>query len=210
MNMSLRVVETVSSIQGEGKFTGFPTTFVRLGGCNLSCSYCDTPDKKGNKMSVERVLTYVHKMGNNHVCITGGEPLLQENTYTLIYELVSRYYDVSIETNGSVLVEEYPFKRSFSFTLDIKCPSSGESARNNYENLGRLHPNDEVKFVVSDQADYNFAKEVLKKYPTKADIIFSPVMGNGKDAHWLVESLRDDKIPKARLGVQIHKLLNFY
>lgn len=209
---SLRVIEIVSSLQGEGKFTGYPTTFVRLAGCNLKCSFCDTPTKGGKKMSVDTVASYIHRMGNMHVCITGGEPLLQDNCYTLAYDLTNKGYHVTIETNGSIPIPEYNYKRSFFYTMDIKCPSSGEEKRNNFENLSNLQAGDEVKFVVSNLKDYEYAKAVLKRHPTVASLIFSPVFSNSKevDASWLVEALMDDQIPYARLGIQIHKLLNFY
>lgn len=212
--MILTISEIVSSIQGEGKFTGYPTTFVRLFGCNLKCNYCDSMyanDGKRKRMSVKTVLEYIFKMGNQHVCITGGEPLLQESIYCLIYDLVDRGINVTIETNGAVELEEYLFKRSFSYCMDIKTPSSGMSNKNIYDNLGRLLANDEVKFVIKDINDYLFAKDILRKYSTKASIIFSPCFINGvsnaKDiADWLVE----DKIANTRLGVQLHRLVGFY
>jgi 7-carboxy-7-deazaguanine synthase len=214
--MILNVSEIVSSIQGEGKYTGYPTTFVRLSGCNLNCEYCDTKyansTSKRKRMSIPTILNYLFKMGNQHICITGGEPLLQADVYPLVYELIERSYKVSIETNGAVTIEDDAYLRSFSYCMDIKCPSSGVSDKNIYRNLEHLMSHDEVKFVVADINDYVFAKEVIRKYPTKASLIFSPVMGkNGESsardlAGWLVE----DKIPKARLGVQIHKLIGFY
>lgn len=214
--MILNVSEIVSSIQGEGKFTGYPTTFIRLAGCNLNCGYCDTKyannHGKKKRMSIQTILSYLFKMGNQHVCITGGEPLLQADVFPLIYELVERAYHVTIETNGAVAIEDDLYLRSFSYCMDIKCPSSGMSQKNIYKNLEHLMPQDEVKFVIEDINDYVFAKETIKKYPTRAHFIFSPVMSkNGassaKDlAGWLLE----DKIPKARLGIQIHKLVGFY
>lgn len=213
--MILAITEIVSSVQGEGKFTGFPTTFVRLAGCNLKCSFCDTAyANKGRKkrMSIQTILNYIFKMGNQYICITGGEPLLQEEVYTLIYELVDRGYNVTIETNGAVEIEDYGYLRSFSYCMDIKCPSSGMDSHNKYSNLANLIAKDEVKFVVKDLEDYTFAKEVIRKYPTKASFIFSPVMNRDgtSSAKNLAEWITVDKIPKAKLGVQVHKLIGVY
>lgn len=213
--MLLAISEIVSSVQGEGKFTGYPTTFIRLYGCNLNCSYCDTKYavSRGNKkkMGIQTILQSVFKMGNQHICITGGEPLLQESVYALIYELVEKGYEVTIETNGAVPIEETLYTRSYSYCMDIKCPSSGVSTKNLYKNLGVLKCNDEVKFVIADEEDYVFAKSVIRKYPTKAKLLFSPMMGGNPDiakdlAQWLIE----DKILNARYGIQLHKLVGFY
>lgn len=214
--MTLTVSEIVSSVQGEGKYTGFPTTFIRLFKCNLKCSFCDTTyaQSKGSKrrLSIDTILSYVFKMGNKHICITGGEPLLQENIFVLIYELVDKGYLVTIETNGSVLLESGDNRRMYSYCMDIKCPSSKMDKYNKYENLLELRDTDEVKFVIGDINDYLFAREVLQKYHTKAVKVFSPVMPN-KDqtlpaqlAQWLIE----DKIPNSKIGVQLHKLINVY
>lgn len=211
--MLLVVSEIVSSLQGEGKYTGYPTTFVRLFGCNLACPYCDTKyalKGKKTRMSVETVLSYIFKMGNQHVCLTGGEPLLQDSVYCLIYDLVERGYKVSIETNGAVAIDDDSHRR-YDYCMDIKCPSSKMDNRNILANLGHLLPQDEVKFVIYDYNDYIFARETLKKNPTKAKLIFSPCFTDGKsNADQLSEWLVEDKIPNARLGIQIHKLIGIY
>ena len=161
-------------------------------------------------MSVETALNYIFKMRNNHVCLTGGEPLMQDDCYPLIYELVGRNYIVNVETNGGIPIEESNY-RSYHYTMDIKCPSSGMHKKNLYMNLRNLLAKDEVKFVVANTTDYIFAKKVLKSYPTRASLIFSPCFTsegkhNGQDlANWLIE----DKLPNAKLGVQIHKIIGF-
>jgi 7-carboxy-7-deazaguanine synthase len=212
--MLLSVSEIVSSLQGEGKYTGYPTTFVRLFGCNLKCGFCDAQyasNGRRKRMSIDTILNYIFKMANNHVCITGGEPLLQENVYCLVYELVDKGIKVSIETNGAVKIDETPV-RSYNYCMDIKCPSSKMEKKNIYSNLVNLMSNDEVKFVISDIEDYEFAKAVLRKYDTQAKIIFSPCFDkdgkhNGRElSQWLLE----DKLPNARLGMQTHKLLGIY
>lgn len=213
--MILTVSEIVSSVQGEGRYAGYPTTFIRMYGCNLRCRFCDSTYAnvgRRKKMSVETVLNYVFKMGNQHVCITGGEPLLQESIYCLVYDLVERGMHVSIETNGSVEIEDTLYKRSYNYCMDIKCPSSGMSTNNCYKNLGILQNGDEVKFVISDVVDYLFAKDIIKRYPTKAQLIFSPCFDVDKksNAHQLSQWVHEDKIPNSRLGVQLHKLIGFY
>lgn len=213
--MFLNISELVSSIQGEGKFTGYPTTFVRLHGCNLNCGYCDTKyamkkDSK-KKMGIQSITQSIFRMGNPHICITGGEPLLQESIYVLIYELVDKGYEVTIETNGAVEIPETLYSRSFSYCMDIKCPSSGCSSKNKYGNLDKLKSNDEVKFVIADEEDYVFAKSVIRQYPTKAHFLFSPMMGEDEDiAKNLAQWVMEDKIPNARFGIQLHKLVGFY
>lgn len=211
--MHLVVSEIVSSLQGEGKYTGYPTTFIRLFGCNLRCKYCDTLyalNGRKRKIGIETLLTEVNKMGNKYVCITGGEPLLQDDVYCLIYELVDKGYIVSIETNGAVPIDG-DLARSYSYCMDIKCPSSGEADKNVYNNLGVLLSQDEVKFVIYDYNDYTFAVDTLKKHKTLAKVIFSPCFVNGKSnadqiADWMIE----DKIPNARLGVQMHRVIGIY
>lgn len=209
--MILTMSELVSSIKGEGKNTGYPTTFVNLHGCNLNCTYCNLVCKNGKKkrMSINTVLSGIFKMGNDYVDITGGEPLLQENMFVLLYDLVDRGYKVTIHTNGSVEIDDVLYLRGYSYCLDIKCPSSGMSHKNIYSNLEKLIAKDEVKFKIKDVEDYVFAKEIIKNYPTKASFIFTPVVDEfglniGRElSQWLLE----DKIPKARLGVPVKELL---
>lgn len=213
----LSVVELVSSIQGEGKYTGYPTTFVRLHNCNLSCNWCDTKysmKKRRKKMSLNTMINYISRMKNEYVCITGGEPLLQDDCLPLVYELVDKYYKVNIETNGSIEIDS-SYKRSFSYTMDIKCPSSGMSKFNKYTNLENLQTVDEVKFVIADEDDYDFAKKVIGRYPTHASFIFSPLfredIKDTKDfSKLLSQMILEDKLRKVRLGLQIHKILGVY
>lgn len=211
----LSLCEIKESLQGEGKFTGIPTTFIRLYGCNLYCPYCDTKyakDGKRRNASIETIMNTVYKIGNKHVCITGGEPMIQDDFYPLLYELVEKGYVVDVETNGSIHIDRDEYNRSYCYCMDIKCPSSNMSKHNKYSNLENLQPKDEVKFVISDYADYLFAKGVIKQYPTKASFIFSPCFdAEGKsNAKELSEWLLTDKIPNARLGIQIHKTIGIY
>ena len=165
------------SIQGESTDSGLPCVFVRLFGCNVHCSYCDQPQKACNRkrVSVGNLVQMIKKYRIPYVCITGGEPLIQEEIYAVIYELVGEDYKVSIETNGCVPIEPCPYNRSYKYIMDVKCPSSGVSDKNILENLGNLMPHDEVKFVIADEQDYKFAKRILRSYPTSAKILFSPM-----------------------------------
>ena len=216
--MSLYVTEVFSTLQGEAKYAGFPATFVRLYGCNMLCNYCDTlyavngnPKKFKNRTSVEKVVKQVNTLRNKYVCITGGEPLLQEETMPLVYELAEKGYLVNIETNGGVLIDDDRTNRTFSYTMDIKTPCAGEKnvELNIYGNLAKLSTKDELKFVIADENDFEFAKDIIKKYPTKAQIIFSPLF-RGKNStilNDLATWVHDEKIPNARLGVQLHKII---
>ena len=212
--MSLVVKEIVPSLSGEGKYTGCPTSIVRLSGCNLKCSYCDDKpaEVKPRKISIMNVMNAVKQLGNKYVMITGGEPMLQKNeVIPLMYELASENYIAWIETNGSILLEKDHYRRSWSYCMDIKCPSSGMAEKNNYKNLANLLKNDEVKFVIADVGDYMFANSILRKYPTQATVIFSPVVSedgthNGRE---LAEMIISDKL-NVRLGMQMHKWLGIY
>lgn len=208
----LNTSEIFSSLQGESLTAGYPTTFVRLFGCPMRCTYCDTMyavvGKKYKSFSIKHIVNVVTKMRNEHVCITGGEPLFQDDVWTLIYELCEKGYKVSIETNGGVEIEEQK-TRSFRYVMDIKGPSSGMSHLNIYENLSRLNSRDEVKFVVGDREDFDFVLDVIKKYPTPAPIVVSPLFRGKKSTIMqdLAEWVMEEKIPNLRMGVQLHKII---
>jgi len=200
------------SIQGESTDTGLPTIFVRLFGCNVHCIYCDQPQHKKDRkrISVDNLLNIIKSfVGVKYVCVTGGEPLLQPEIYAVIYDLVSNDYKVSIETNGCIPIDPDPYRRSFKYVMDVKCPSSKVADKNIFENLANLHANDEVKFVVANREDYDFALGVLMKYPTMAKVLFSPMFSEnkptiGKDlVNWILE----DKLADVRVQIQIHKIL---
>ena len=199
------------SIQGEGVDAGYPCIFVRFFGCSIGCKYCDTKQEICNKKrtSVGKIMSRIHKYGEiKRVCITGGEPMEQvEEMYMLVYELVGDGYDVSIETSGCIPIEPDSYKRSFHYVMDIKCPSSGVAYKNVFSNLAVMTRNDTVKFVVSNKADYDYSKQILKQYPTCAKIIYSPVWGSdiGKD---LIKWLIKDKANGARIQTQLHKIFD--
>lgn len=205
--------EIFPSIQGEGVDAGKPCTFVRLYGCNMKCSYCDQPQEPRDrkKASIETIVREVQRIGIPYVCITGGEPLIQWNAvYPLVLELVSLDFKVSIQTNGCCPIDADPYNRSFKYTMDVKCPSSGVSQSNILDNLMNLQMKDEVVFVIADRKDYLFAKRVIRQYPTPATLIFSPCF----DVNWkplisedLVNWMLEDRLFNVRLSVQMHKFL---
>ena len=204
--------EVFVSIQGESTDAGLPCVFVRLFGCNVKCTYCDQPQKACNRkrVSVGNLMSMIRKYRVPYVCITGGEPLIQDDVYPVIYELVSEGYKVSIETNGCVPLDDSHYNRSYKYVMDVKCPSSGVSHKNVLTNLANLLPHDEVKFVIADEEDYKFAKRVLRSYPTPAKILFSPMFNKkGKPVigQQLVEWMIKDRLYYARVQIQMHKCL---
>jgi 7-carboxy-7-deazaguanine synthase len=204
----LTVNEIFHSIQGESTRAGQPCVFVRLTACDLRCSWCDTPYAfvEGRKMSVDDVLAAVDGYGCPLVEITGGEPLLQEDVYELMRRLDAGGRTVMLETGGHRSVERVP--PGVLKIVDVKCPGSGEADKNDWANLGRLTARDEVKFVVKDRADYDFAKDVIFRYDLAgrtAAVLMSPVHGV-LHPRTLSEWMLADRLP-ARLQVQLHKLI---
>lgn len=210
--MKMKVVEIFSSLQGEGKYTGYPTTFIRFYGCVADplCKYCDSKyaceGKNYSLMSLDKIMLEVSRLGNKYVCLTGGEPLLQDDIYPLIYELLSFSYIVSVETSGLIDIDNDEYSRSYNYVMDIKCPCSGIEEFNKYNNLSILKSYDEVKFVIADEDDIEFVKKVLKKYPTKAGIILSPVNNNISAIKLITKELISGNI-KGKIGIQLHKFL---
>ena len=207
--MPLRVNEVFYSIQGESSFCGRPCVFVRLTGCNLRCSYCDTQYAydEGNTLKIDEILAEVESHECPLVEITGGEPLLQKETPELIQRLLDEEYEVLLETNGSQDIGRVDGR--CVRIVDIKCPSSGEEDKNDLKNLDILTEKDEVKFVIGDRRDYEYAKRVLNlipKYSTrKTAVHFSVVFGETEPktlAKWILEDHLN-----VRLHLQLHKLI---
>ena len=204
----LTVTEIFHSIQGESSFAGMPCVFVRLTGCDLRCAWCDTPYAftDGKKMSVAEVLGAVDATGCPLVELTGGEPLLQDDVYPLMDALVAAGRTVLLETGGHISLARVP--DGVVKIVDVKCPRSGESARTHWPNLEQLGPRDEVKFVIQDRADYQFACGIVRQYRLDmrcGAVLFSPVHGvlAPRDlAAWMLE----DRLP-ARLQLQVHKYI---
>src|SRR4051794_2739972 len=203
----LTVNEIFHSIQGESTRAGDRCVFVRLTACDLRCSWCDTPYAfhEGRKMSVDDVMSAVEAYGCPLVEITGGEPLLQEGVYDLMDRLLAAGHTVMLETGGHRPIDRVPAR--VIKVVDVKCPGSGESDKNHWPNLDALAPHDEVKFVINDRADYEFARDVvgrqLKGRPNP--ILFSPVHGT-LDPKQLSEWVLTDRL-SVQVQLQLHKFI---
>jgi 7-carboxy-7-deazaguanine synthase len=207
VNDSLRINEIFFSLQGETSRVGLPTVFVRLTGCPLRCVYCDTTYafSGGQTMTLDAILSEVARHGAHYVTVTGGEPLAQKNCLPLLRALCDAGYEVSLETGGALDVSGVDSR--VVKVLDIKTPASGEMEKNLWSNLEYISPHDEIKFVLCDAADYQWAKQVLleHKLAQRCEVLLSPVQGQlaPKDvAEWILR----DRLP-VRLQVQLHKLL---
>ena len=200
------ITEIFHSIQGESTYTGLPCVFVRLSGCNLRCSYCDTEYSHGNGevMSLEEMLHKIDSYGCRLVELTGGEPLMQDGTPELASRLLSKGFEVLMETNGSLdidLVDSRCIR-----IVDVKCPGSGMSEKNDFTNMKRLTSKDQLKFVISDKTDFDYMSEVLIKYKPQlpyGSILASPVAGILRPdqlASWILESGME-----VRIQLQLHR-----
>lgn len=203
----LRITEIFHSLQGEADAVGWPTVFVRLTGCPLRCTWCDTTYSfhGGQWRSVDEILAEVASHGTRHVCVTGGEPLSQKRCLILLHRLCDAGYEVSLETSGALDVSDVdPRVRK---VLDLKAPGSGESARNLWSNLAALLPHDQAKIVIADRADYEWAREqvALHALPSRCQVLFSPVHGRIAPRE-LAEWILADRLP-VRMQLQLHKLL---
>lgn len=208
--MKLKVYEIFYSIQGETTTAGFPSLFIRLAGCNLNCSWCDTVKAKdgGVEMDVEAVIDEVNRNKPfHHVTLTGGEPLIQDGALHLLQRLSEEGYTTQVETNGTVIFGTIP--DNARIITDIKTPSSGESDSFKLENISHLRKNDEVKFVIAMMEDYEFARSFVndKLKGVESVINFSPASGMMEP--WVLANLIiKDKLP-VRLNIQLHKIAKF-
>lgn len=208
MQNTLRITEIFYSLQGETRTVGLPTVFIRLTGCPLRCQYCDSAYafSGGQLLSIEAILAQVAAYRPRYVCVTGGEPLAQPDVLTLFKALCDACYQVSTETSGALDIGGIDAR--VSIVLDLKTPGSLEVQRNRYENIDLLKADDQVKFVLCDRADYDWAVTKLLQYKLQArvsDVLFSPSQGqlSARDlADWIVA----DNLP-VRLQLQLHKLL---
>ncbi len=205
----MRVSEVFLSLQGESSSAGLPTVFVRTAGCNLRCRWCDTAYAftGGEELPPAEVRRRVEAYGVRRVCLTGGEPLLQprDEVAALLDLLADR--EVSVETSGAVPLAPHALRQHHRWVMDVKCPSSGMSGRLHPDNLRRLRPQDEVKFVVADEADYRWAAAFIREHGLEGRhrLLLSPVHGE-LDPAALAEWILEDRL-EARLQVQLHKLL---
>lgn len=205
---TLAITEVFASVQGETSLSGLPTTFIRLSACNLRCRWCDTDYSfgRGDSRSIDSLLEEVSNNGCRQVCVTGGEPLLQAGVHTLMRELSDQGFSVNLETGGSLATTDVDPR--VRVILDVKCPGSGMSDRNLWSNLNHLRAHDEVKFVVADRADYDYALAVCERhqlFDRATPVLLSPVFGE-LDPKQLVDWMLDDKLP-ARLNMQMHKFI---
>jgi 7-carboxy-7-deazaguanine synthase len=202
------ITEIFKSIQGESTYAGLPCLFVRLTGCNLRCHWCDTAYAfyGGQKMSVAQVLARLQQLGGSLVELTGGEPLLQPEIYPLTDQLLALGFRILVETSGERSVAQLP--RQVVKVLDVKCPGSGEEGKFCFDNLALLERKDQIKFVILNENDYNYARDFLVRHDLHRyvdEVIFSPVFDQLSPralAEWI---LRDGL--EVRLGLQIHKFI---
>ena len=202
----MKVYSVFKSLQGEGLTIGAPTALVRTSGCPLRCTYCDTPQAfdKGEQMTIEQILKKVAKFKCRHVCLTGGEPLAQRDALTLIQRLLDEGYHLVLETSGAMPLDELPCVENLTISMDIKCPSSGEADKMLFENIEMLGPSDQLKFVIADDGDYRYAKEVLEKHSPKCEVILTPV--GGTDLKPLAEKVLKEGLD-VRVLPQLHKFI---
>lgn len=208
MQQTLRITEIFYSLQGETRTAGLPTVFVRLTGCPLRCQYCDTAYafNGGQLQSLDDILEQVAAYRPRHVCVTGGEPLAQPNCIPLLARLCDAGYEVSLETSGALDIVAVDTR--VSRVLDLKTPGSAEVARNRYENIAQLTPNDQVKFVICSREDYDWAVSKLIEYRLEqraGEVLFSP-SHHQVDARQLADWIVADNLP-VRLQLQLHKIL---
>ena len=201
----MKICEIYKSIQGEGLTMGLPTVFIRTVGCNLECSWCDTPYAMsgGTEMTVHDIM---EKIGDcKTVCITGGEPLLQKEIDQLFSSILASGKKIVLETNGAMDIKNVPKDPNLMISMDIKCPSSGMTDRMLESNLEYLSDKDQLKFVIKDQADLDFAIDYVKNKPVPTNVIFGPV--GGKDRlDWLAEEVIKNNV-NVRVLPQLHKII---
>jgi len=206
LQKTLHLTEIFFSIQGESRFSGWPCIFIRLTGCNLRCSWCDTTYSfnGGTAYSIEQICKHITQYPSRRVEVTGGEPLLQKNVILLMQQLIALGYEVLLETSGSLSIHNVPTE--VCRIVDVKCPSSQECGQFEESNWQALTEHDEVKFVIAHQEDFDFAVNIVKsKMPAHVRYSFSPVqdvLAPRILAEWIIQSGLD-----ARLNLQLHKLL---
>jgi len=205
---SLRITEIFYSLQGEGRFSGLPTVFVRLTGCPLRCQYCDTEYAfhGGNLMMLDQIIDEIKKYKSHYVCVTGGEPLAQKYCNELMSQLCDGGFSVSIETSGALPVNN--IDKRVSIVMDLKTPASGEQKKNMMENIEYLDKKDQIKFVVCDQNDYQWSRQQIEDYQLAdkvGDVLVSPSFDK-IDVKALSSWILADNLP-VRMQLQMHKII---
>lgn len=203
----LRITEIFYSLQGETRTAGWPTIFIRLTGCPLRCSYCDTEYafQGGSWMEIDEIFQEIQQYNTPYVTVTGGEPLAQKNCIALLSRLCDLKYEVSLETSGALSVKDVDLR--VSRVVDVKTPGSGESGKNLYENFSLLNQHDQLKFVICDRVDYEWSKEIIDRYQlgTLCEIWFSSSFEQ-VEAVELADWILQDQL-KVRFQLQLHKIL---
>ncbi len=206
-SLRLKITEIFGSIQGESSRVGWPTAFVRLTGCPLRCRYCDTAYAfhGGSWRTLDQILAEVAGLGVRHVCVTGGEPLAQKSCLPLLRQLCDAGYQVSLETSGAIDIANVDPR--VARVVDLKTPGSGEVSRNLWSNLALLGASDELKFVLCDRADYEWARDLLLQYrlAERCTVLFSPSQGQIEPPQ-LADWILVDRLP-VRFQLQLHKIL---
>jgi len=207
MENSLKITEIFYSLQGESNTVGLPTVFIRLTGCPLRCSYCDTAYAftGGERQSIDSIIEKVDQYKAKYITVTGGEPLAQVNSHQLMKQLLDKGYNVSLETSGAIdvsLVDDRVIK-----VMDLKTPASAEMDKNIYQNIEYLSTKDQVKFVIANTDDYEWSKSIMQQYDlaNRCEVLFSPVMGE-MQPKVLAENIINDNLA-VRFQIQLHKYL---
>ncbi len=207
MTETLRITEIFYSLQGESNTVGWPTVFIRLTGCPLRCSYCDTAYafQGGNTLTIDEIIVQVKTYNPSYVTVTGGEPLAQKNCFKLLEKLADIGINVAVETSGAIDISEVDSR--VTKVMDLKTPSSNEEYRNLYQNIEYLDTKDQVKFVISNDEDYVWSKNQLERYQLhkRCEVLFSPSAGT-QDYTQLADQILSDRLP-VRFQLQLHKIL---
>jgi len=206
----MKISEIFFSLQGEGLEIGLPTIFVRLFACDLRCNWCDTmyavEGRDFRDHSVSEVLSEIEKHECKRVCITGGEPLIQiKEVEELSNYLINHGYTILLETSGHKMPPPILWTENSTISMDCKCPSSNMQDRMDFNLFVKLRPKDQLKFVIQDEIDYEYARDVLNNYTIKANIIFQPT--HGSDLGWITKKVIDDKLEFIRVLPQLHKII---
>jgi 7-carboxy-7-deazaguanine synthase len=206
----MNISEIFFSIQGEGVEIGLPTVFVRLFACDLRCSWCDTmyavEGRDFRRMTLPEVVSEIEEFACRRVCITGGEPLIQRDEVEALAQfLIDEGYRIILETSGHKMPPPVFWTGNSVISMDCKCPGSGMQDRMDFELFQKLRPQDQLKFVIADQADFEYANEILKKYRINANIIFQPAGGAGID--WLTGRVIEENLEGVRVLPQLHKII---
>ncbi len=203
----LKIAEIFYSLQGESTFVGLPTVFVRLTGCPLRCTWCDTEYafSGGQWVDIDAIVEQVKSYGTPNVCVTGGEPLSQKRCLKLLDKLTDNGFNVSLETSGALSLANVNDK--VTIIMDLKAPGSGEESKNLYENINYIDAKDQIKFVIKDRTDYHWTQNIINRYNLidKCEVLLSPVAGEINPAD-LAQWILDDKM-LVRFQLQLHKIL---